>query len=173
MVRCLVLFFDDGADTFKTLAQSVCNGSQKAGGEAALVSYSQWSKSGMSLDAFDLIFLEADLTHLLHKNKAFERFLGQSRWPGRSVAFFGLCSNSRKSKDEFKALCDRMGASGASVKNTLALAVKGALSFLGRGSLEEIDFVRAEAFGERTTNYFSGRRVSQPSEKARISGYRK
>src|SRR3989338_6790648 len=149
MVRCLVLFFDDGADTFRPLAQSVCNGSQKAGGETALISYSQWSKSGMSLDAFDLVFLEADTTHLLHKNKAFEKFLEQNRWPGRNIALFCLCSSSRKSKDEFKAVCERMGAGGASVKNTLALAVKGTLSFLGRGSLEEIDFVRAEAFGER------------------------
>jgi hypothetical protein len=44
---------------------------------------------------------------------------------------------------------------------------------LGKGGLEELDFVRAQAFGERTVNHFCGKRVTQPSEKARIAGYRK
>ena len=173
MARVLILFHDDGG-RLAQIARCVYAGAQKAGVEdCVLLSFSQVRYSGgqQPLNSFDLIFLQADFAKLFSKKAAAE--IPLDALEGRNVAVYGLCSNSHSSKQRFKDFVARLESAGVTVKNTLMLHVKGLLSFAGRGALDEIDFIRAEAFGERTTNYFTGRRVAMQSEKARISGYRK
>jgi len=138
------------------------------------MSYGQWAASGFqpSNGFYDLFFVEADLAHVFSKRDLFEQTKGFD-WNGRNVAPFAVCSNSAQSREAFKQVAVEFGKRGATVRNTLTLNVKGKLSFLGKGRLEEIDFARAQAFGERTVNYFVGKRITQPSEKAKIAGYRK
>ena len=171
MTRALVLFHDDGGKLAQ-IARSIYTGAQTSGAEAVLLSYSQMKYSGgQPLENFDLLFVEADFSGLFRKKTPADvpiNVLAQ-----RNVAVFGVCSNSHSSKQAFKDYVSKLETNGAHVKNTLMLHLKGPLSFAGNGSLDEIDFVRADAFGERTTNYFTGRRVKQFSEKAKIAGYRK
>jgi len=138
------------------------------------MSYGQWAASGYqpSNGFYDLFFVEADLAHMFSKHDIFAQTKGFA-WGGRNVAPFAVCSNSKQSREAFKQVAADFERRGAVVRNTLTLNVKGNLSFLGKGRLEEIDFARAQAFGERTVNYFVGKRVTQPSEKAKIAGYRK
>lgn len=172
MTRVLVLFFE-GSSRSRSLAQSVYAGTMKSRAEATLMSYDQFDSLGkQEFDSFDLFFLQADYTSPLRGRDPILQ-AHASEWKARNVALFGLCSSSQGSKKKFKELAAKFDSLGANVKNTIALYLKGPLSFLGNGRLEEIDFVRAEAFGERTTNYFTGHRVFQPSEKARIAGYKK
>ncbi|MFA5247442.1 MAG: hypothetical protein WC408_06165 [Candidatus Micrarchaeia archaeon] len=170
-VRALVLYFE-GDSRLLPVAQSVHQGATIAGAEAALISYSQWSAASYVPDFYDLFFVQVDLAHLFAKRNPLELTKG-FEWKGKNVAPFCLCSNSKQSKEAFKKVAADFEARGALVRNTLTLNVKGNLSFLGQGKLEEIDYARAQAFGERTVNYFIGKRISQPSEKAKIAGYRK
>ena len=170
-IRGLVLYFE-GDHRLLPVAQSVHQGATIAGAEAALVSYSQWSAAKYAPDFYDLFFVQVDLAHVFAKRDPLELTKGFD-WRARNVAPFCLCSNSSQSRDAFKHVVSEFEKAGAIVKNTLTLNVKGNLSFLGKGELEETDYARAQAFGERTVNYFIGRRVSQPSEKSKIAGYRK
>jgi hypothetical protein len=172
-VRCLVLYFEADARLLP-VAQAVHAGATIAGAEATLMSYGQWAASGYlpANGFYDLFFVEADLAHVFSKRDLFEQTKGLD-WNGKSVAPFAVCSNSKQSREEFKKVSTEFEKRGAILRNTLTLNVKGNLSFLGKGRLDEVDFARAQAFGERTINYFIGKRVSQPSEKAKIAGYRK
>ncbi len=172
-VRALVLYFEADARLLP-VARAVHAGATIAGAEAALMSYSQWAASGyLPADGFyDLFFVGADLAHMFSKHDLFAQTKGFG-WQGRNVAPFALCSNSKPSRGAFKQVAAEFEKRGAVVRNTLTLNVKGNLSFLGKGRLDEVDFVRAQAFGERTVNYYVGKRVTKPSEKAKIAGYRK
>jgi len=172
-VRCLVLYFEADARLLP-VAQAVHAGATVAGAEAALMSYSQWAASGYqpSDGFYDLFFAGAGLASVFSRRDLFAQTAGFD-WAGKNVAPFALCSNSRQSREAFKQVAAEFEKRGAVVRNTLTLNVKGNLSFLGKGRLDEVDFVRAQAFGERTVNYFIGKRITQPSEKAKIAGYRK
>jgi len=173
VARVLVLYFEADARLLP-VAQAVHAGATVAGAEATLMSYGQWVASGYqpSEGFYDLFFVEADLAHMFSKHDIFAQTKGFA-WGGRNVAPFAVCSNSKQSREAFKQVAADFERRGAVVRNTLTLNVKGNLSFLGKGRLEEIDFARAKAFGERTVNYFIGKRVTQPSEKAKIAGYKK
>jgi len=173
VARVLVLYFEADARLLP-VAQAVHAGATVAGAEATLMSYGQWVASGYqpSEGFYDLFFVEADLAHVFSKRDLFAQ-TKDFNWSGRNVAPFAVCSNSKQSREDFKQVAADFEKRGAVVRNTLTLNVKGNLSFLGKGLLEEIDFARAKAFGERTVNYFVGKRVTQPSEKAKIAGYRK
>ena len=172
-VRALILYVE-GDSRLLPVAQAVHAGATVAGAEAALMSYSQWAAAGYAPanGFYDLFFAGADLAHVFPKHGLFEQAEGFD-WRGKNVAPFALCSNSNQSREAFKQVAAGFGKRGATVRNTLTLNVKGNLSFLGKGRLDEVDFVRAQAFGERTVNYFIGKRVTQPSEKSKIAGYRK
>lgn len=172
-VRCLVLYFE-GDGRLLPVAQAVHAGATLAGAEATLMSYSQWAAAGYSPanGFYDLFFVEADLAHLFSHRDLFGQTKGFD-WNGKNVAPFAVCSNSKQSREAVKQVAAEFEKRGSTVRNTLTLNVKGNLSFLGKGRLDEVDFARAQAFGERTVNYFVGKRITQPSEKAKIAGYRK
>jgi len=99
------------------------------------------------------------------------QFVEKNKWNGAKVAVFSTFVLSNKAGlRQTEAL---LAAAGAPVKNTLSLRVRGIGALLGRGTFGPIDLVRAQAFGERSTNVMTGRRIGRTNEKHAIRGYSK
>ncbi|HIH20099.1 TPA: hypothetical protein HA244_02420 [Candidatus Micrarchaeota archaeon] len=125
------------------LALKIGEGAADAGGKA------EYSEE--YLDGFDLVFLDAA--------KAKPEVKG-------SIALFyakGLLSVGNAVESALKKMPN------ARLVNQIALEKKGFL----KNKLDEIDFERARAFGERTVRNALGIRPEKSSEKQRIRGYRK
>lgn len=125
------------------LARKIAEGAGQAG--AAVEFAGEWS------EGYDLVFLDALKAHAgIKGNVALYRAKG----------FLDFGNPMDKAVRTL---------SQARVVNQITLGKKGLL----KSSFDETSLERARAFGERTVRNLSGRRFEKPSDKSRISGYRK
>ncbi len=164
----------------KQMASAIAEGCRKAGVDAVLLDLGEkkglqnypWfaglrkkEKIPADLSAYSLVLIGFESGSLSESRKAFD-FMESNDWKEKKAAVF-CCFETRK-----KALAEAarlLEAKGARVLNTLALKRKGLL----RQQLDELDLVRAQAFGERSANFALEHRVVKTSRKASIRGYKK
>ena len=121
------------------------------------------------LSSYDIIFIGFEI-HNASESGKFLDFIESHDFSGKRVALFCSYYVNRKYLDR---IVKKLEGRNAQVFNTISLKRKGLSAFIGFGSLDENDLVRAEAFAERTINNTLGRKVRKDSEKSQIKGYRK
>ncbi|MFA6049469.1 MAG: hypothetical protein WC792_06000 [Candidatus Micrarchaeia archaeon] len=166
-LKVLVVFPDKPA--LRKVAEQIASGCRVAGAHAEAMAVEKAHNADLA--QYGLVFIGFRATRF-SLSSATLRFLREKKQQlsGKPVAaFFTIGAFSGKKPVE-RAL-HALESAGTSVKNTLSLHLQGPLSLLGKGHVKSIDIIRAEAFGERTVNYFTGTRVTRRSEKQAIHGY--
>ena len=148
------------------IAAAVAEGAKTAGADVTMAKVGE----APGLEGFDAVFLGFH-TVFGPLPSAMKEFVEKNEWNDKRAAVFSTyIFSNRQGLEELQRL---LAAKGAVVKNTLSLRVKGAGALFGRGRFDAIDLVRAQAFGERTTNVMAGKKIVKKSEKHSIKGYEK
>lgn len=125
------------------IADKIAEGALQAGGVV--------ERSGEYADGYGLVFLEVSKANASVKGSV-------ALYQAKGFLDFG------KKMEKAIALMPE-----ARLVNQLTLDGKG----IFKDKLDETDLERARAFGERTVRNITGKRVEKPSEKNRISGYKR
>ena len=150
----------------EALAAAVADGAKTTGSEVAVIEAGALDGAG----DFDLLFIGTG-SYAFGPDHAVIASLSSPKLSGRRVAVF--CVHSGGGKAVLAKMASLAAAAGALESGSLSIPLRGILKHIGKGNLQEIDLVRARAFGERTCNKSFGLRVAKDNEKQRIKGYEK
>ncbi|MGB9576929.1 MAG: hypothetical protein ACP5O3_03885 [Candidatus Micrarchaeia archaeon] len=147
------IIFDE-SKPLKQAAQAIAEGARKAGAEATLTDSSKEKPL-----AADLYFAGIEKNERAAQQVQALLFSGAS-----TAAIFCLEGVDARKTAEF------FSSQGIRVIDWITFHPKRS-SLFGEKKISDEEIVRAQAFGERVTNKFQQKRVTQPSEKHKISGY--
>lgn len=164
MLRVLIVYPDRDPLTTQ-LAKAVFSGASSTGSEVHLLTASQFQAA----DYYDLFFIGSG-AFTFGPDKKIAEIVSSTSFSGKKVAFF--CVHSGRGKQTIEKMLSSIIAKGGAGIATLSIELHGILKHFAKGSLQEIDLARAQAFGERTCNNALGIRVHKSNEKQRIRGYR-
>ena len=164
MLRVLVVYPDRDPLTTQ-VAKAIFSGASTTGSEVHLLTASQFQGQ----EYYDLFFIGSG-AFTFGPDRKIAEIASSTSFSGKKVALF--CVHSGRGKQTLEKMLSSITAKGGIGVATLSIALHGFLKHFAKGTLQEIDLVRASAFGERTCNNALGIHIRKTNEKQRIRGYR-